>query len=100
MNFTKISRASLALVCALSFAPLSKLTNAQEAPPKYPNYPSETPAKIVPATSSFDYDKRDVMILMRDGVKLHTVIVMLKGTKNAPILLTRTPYGATGDGQP
>ena len=33
---------------------------------------------------------------MRDGVKLHTVIVMPKGAKNAPILLTRTPYGATG----
>jgi uncharacterized protein len=96
MNFTKISRAMLALVCALSFAPLSKLSNAQEAPPKYPAYPSEIPAKIVPVTSGFDYDKRDVMIPMRDGVKLHTVIVMLKGTKNAPLLLTRTPYGATG----
>lgn len=96
MNFTKISRAMLTLVCALSFAPLCRVCNAQEAQPKYPNYPSEIPAKIVPVTRSFDFDKRDVMIPMRDGVKLHTVIVMLKGTKNAPILLTRTPYGASG----
>ncbi len=96
MNFTKSSRALLALVCALSFAALSKLSNAQQAPPKYPDYPSEIPAKIVPVTSSFDYEKRDVMIPMRDGVKLHTVIVMRKATKNAPLLLTRTPYGATG----
>ena len=57
--------------------------------------PSETPATFTPVTSSFDHIKRDVMIPMRDGVKLHTVIVLPKGAKNAPILLTRTPYSAT-----
>jgi len=57
--------------------------------------PSETPANVAPVTDSFDYVKRDVMIPMRDGVKLHTVIVIPKGTKNAPILLTRTPYNAS-----
>ncbi len=44
---------------------------------------------------SFDYERRDVMIPMRDGVKLHTVIILPKGAKGAPILLTRTPYDAT-----
>jgi len=70
---------------------------AQTAPPspKYPEYPSETPAKFTPTTDSFDYVKRDVMIPMRDGVKLHTVIIVPKGAKGAPILLTRTPYNAT-----
>src|SRR5438067_937761 len=34
------------------------------------------------------------MIPMRDGVKLHTVILVPKGAKGAPILLTRTPYNA------
>jgi uncharacterized protein len=57
--------------------------------------PSETPAKFTPVTDSFDYIKRDVMIPMRDGVKLHTVIVIPKAAKNAPILLTRTPYNAS-----
>jgi hypothetical protein len=66
-----------------------------EAPAKYPDFPSETPAKLVPVTSSFDYEKREVMIPMRDGVKLHTVIVVPKDAENAPILLTRTPYSAT-----
>jgi len=56
--------------------------------------PSETPAAFQPVTDSFDYVKREVMIPMRDGVKLHTVIVLPKGAKNAPILLTRTPYSA------
>jgi uncharacterized protein len=32
---------------------------------------------------------------MRDGVRLHTVILIPKGAKNAPILLTRTPYSAS-----
>jgi putative CocE/NonD family hydrolase len=41
-----------------------------------------------------DYIKRVVMIPMRDGVKLYTVIVMKKGTLGGPILLSRTPYDA------
>src|SRR6266571_4331076 len=57
--------------------------------------PSETPAQFTPVTASFDYARREVMIPMRDGVKLHTVILVPKGAKNAPILLTRTPYNAT-----
>jgi len=57
--------------------------------------PSETPAKVEPTNYGFDYVRRDVMIPMRDGVKLHTVILVPKGAKRAPILLTRTPYNAT-----
>jgi putative CocE/NonD family hydrolase len=56
--------------------------------------PSETPAKLEPVTTGFDYARREVMIPMRDGVKLHTVILVPKGAKNAGILLTRTPYDA------
>src|ERR1035438_6874904 len=62
--------------------------------PQYSNYPSETPAKFEPVTSSFDYTRREVMIPMRDGVKLHTVVLVPKGAHGAPILLTRTPYNA------
>ena len=50
---------------------------------------------FTPVATGFDYVKRDVMIPMRDGVKLHTVILVPKGAKNAPMLLTRTPYNAT-----
>ncbi len=35
------------------------------------------------------------MIAMRDGVKLHTVILVPKDAKRAPILITRTPYNAS-----
>ncbi len=57
--------------------------------------PSEMPAKLTPTNEGFDHDRRDVMIPMRDGVKLHTVILVPKGSRRAPILLTRTPYNAT-----
>ena len=56
---------------------------------------SETPKTFVPVTKSFDYERRDVMIPMRDGVRLHTVILVPRDAHHAPILLTRTPYNAT-----
>ena len=52
-----------------------------------------TPDFKAPVQES-DFDKRVVMVPMRDGTKLYTVIVVAKGAKNAPILLTRTPYNA------
>ena len=56
--------------------------------------PSETPDTLRPATGGFDYVRREAMIPMRDGVKLHTVILVPRGAHGAPILLTRTPYSA------
>src|SRR5580704_12555914 len=82
----------------LSALVLSSLAFSQSTPAteKYPEFPSERPTKFEPVTSNLDYLRRDVMIPMRDGVKLHTVILVPKGAKNRPILLTRTPYDANG----
>jgi uncharacterized protein len=63
-------------------------------PAAKPSLPSEMPAKFVPVTKTFDYEKRVLMIPMRDGVKLHTVILVPRGAKGAGMLLTRTPYEA------
>jgi len=79
---------------ALLLAASTALPAADAPQAKYPNYPSETPAHFTPVTSGFDYERREVMIPMRDGVKLHTVILVPKGAKHAGILLTRTPYDA------
>ncbi len=57
--------------------------------------PGEIPSTFVPKVDSFDYVKREVMIPMRDGVKLQTLILIPRGAHRAPILLSRTPYGAT-----
>jgi putative CocE/NonD family hydrolase len=43
---------------------------------------------------SADFIRREVMVPMRDGTKLYTVVVMKKGTDKGPILLSRTPYDA------
>jgi uncharacterized protein len=86
-----------AMGCLLLFLAVSMLlgSSAAQTAASADSLPSETPAKLEPVTESFDYVKRDVMIPMRDGVKLHTVIVIPKGARNAPILLTRTPYSAS-----
>ena len=87
----------LAACCAL-FALLPAASNAlpaADAPQAtYPDYPSEIPAHFTPVTDSFDYERREAMIPMRDGVKLHTVILVPRGARHAGILLTRTPYDA------
>jgi putative CocE/NonD family hydrolase len=87
----------LAMLAGMFLLTLSSL--AQTPKPLYPNYPSETPENFIAPTESFDYVKRIVAIPMRDGVKLNTVIIVPKAVsgalvKNAPILLTRTPYSA------
>jgi uncharacterized protein len=64
------------------------------AAPTPSKYPSETPAKFTPSNEGWDYTRREVDIAMRDGVKLHTVIIVPNGAKRAPMLLTRTPYNA------
>ena len=78
-------------LCGVCWAGILAAQTAQ-----YPALPSEIPAKFAEATDSFDYSKREAMIPMRDGVKLHTVILLPKGAHGAPILLTRTPYDANG----
>jgi uncharacterized protein len=85
------------LSCAIGIAgiAMASLAAQQQTPPLTP----DIPPRFVAPTDAYDYVKRDVMIAMRDGVKLHTVIVVPKGARNAPILLTRTPYNASARAQ-
>ena len=55
---------------------------------------TEIPKDFSPVTAEFDHDRREVMIPMRDGVKLRAVVVIPKGATAAPIILSRTPYGS------
>jgi putative CocE/NonD family hydrolase len=66
---------------------------AQQAP-LYPALPSETPEEFKAPVDSFDFVRRTVMIPMRDGVKLNTVLLIPRKANHAPMLLTRTPYNA------
>jgi uncharacterized protein len=87
------ARSAFALLSLVSFG--AATLPAQTPLPPSSSYPSEMPASFTPVTDTFDYEKRDVMIPMRDGVRLHTVILVPRGAADAPILLTRTPYNAT-----
>jgi predicted acyl esterase len=70
-------------------------SSAAFADPIKPAQPdSDIPAKFVKPIAKNDYIKRVEMIPMRDGVKLYTVIIIPKGAKDAPIVMTRTPYDA------
>jgi putative CocE/NonD family hydrolase len=85
----------VALLAACIGMSHAQTTPPARTPPKYPDYPSEMPSELKPADTTFDHMRREVMIPMRDGVKLHTVILVPRGAKMpAPILLTRTPYSA------
>ncbi len=77
------------VIAVLGGLSLLGVAQAQTAPMK-----PDIPAQFAAPTAAYDYEKREVMIPMRDGVKLFTVIVLPKGAAHAPIILTRTPYNA------
>ena len=76
------------LLCGVALA--AAVTSMPAAAQAY----DERPAAVVPATTGWDYERRTAEIPMRDGVTLHTVILVPKGAKDAGIVLTRTPYNA------
>jgi putative CocE/NonD family hydrolase len=83
-SFRRFSAAAFTLAIA------SVMFGQAQTPPMTP----DIPAKFTPPRSGYDFVKREVMIPMRDGVKLYTVIAIPKGATHAPIVLTRTPYDA------
>jgi len=90
----RISSLVLSSLFLAASSALGQSPTPTPAPPKYPDYPSEIPATFTPSNDGFDHVRRTAEIPMRDGVKLHTVILVPKGAKGAPMLLTRTPYDA------
>ncbi len=56
---------------------------------------SDIPAVWREPDAHADFTKREAMIPMRDGVKLHTIILVPRGAANAPMILERTPYDAS-----
>jgi uncharacterized protein len=88
------------LAAGLTAALLAVLASAtgaqapQSGQTKTPPLTPDIPSAFVAPSDSYDYVKREVMVPMRDGVRLYTVIVVPKGAKSAPMLLTRTPYDA------
>ena len=85
-----MNRVSCTILCFLALGTVCALPGKAQTAPMTP----DIPAKFTPSQTDYDYIKRVVMIPMRDGVKLYTVIAIPKGATHAPIVLTRTPYDA------
>src|SRR5690625_1356788 len=79
-------RALAWLLCALSMLMAS--------PSLFAASPATQATGFKPVKLDSDYIRRRVEIPMRDGVKLHGVILIPKGIDKAGILLTMTPYNA------
>ena len=82
-----------ASVAGPATAPALKDADQANAPSTAPGS-GDIPAHLAGSIADADYVKRVEMIPMRDGVRLYTVIVIPKGARDAPMLLTRTPYNA------
>ena len=82
--------APLSLGASLVALALATPATAQKSAAQY----DERPAKLAPRDEGYGYTRRVVDIPMRDGTKLHTVIAIPKGAKDAGMLMTRTPYDA------
>src|SRR5262249_21262487 len=82
---------ALAATAASPANPADRATPSNVFPPG-----GDIPRKFVPLRTEFDYVRREVMIPMRDGVKLHTVLLIPNSVKHGPIVMERTPYGANG----
>lgn len=80
----------IALACAVAMAAVPAFGQPADT------LKSDLAPTYRPSTAETDYIRREVMIPMRDGVKLYALVVMKVGTARAPILLERTPYGADG----
>src|SRR3954447_20541358 len=85
--------AILLAAALLTLAPPLAASSQERAPAPAPG--GDIPAHFAQPTDAYDYQRREVMIPMRDGIRLHTIIIVPRGARGLPILLTRTPYNAS-----
>jgi len=86
---------SAVVVFALSVSPLLFAQTSAPSP-----MAADIPDHFTPPHTDYNYTVRNVMIPMRDGVNLFTVIASPKGAHDAPIVITRTPYNSAAHIRP
>jgi putative CocE/NonD family hydrolase len=89
-----LARALPVIVAAACAVPAAMSQSPAQVPPRVTPMTPDVIDKYEQTLAAADFIRREVMVPMRDGVKLYTVTVMKKGAANAPILLSRTPYNA------
>ncbi|HET7576642.1 MAG TPA: CocE/NonD family hydrolase [Sphingomicrobium sp.] len=104
MNFRNLIFAAAALGFAVTATAESRVEPAVQPGgdipshfrPAVPPIPKggDIPKSFKAPRTGFQYVRRELMIPMRDGVKLYTVLIVPKGAGPFPIMLDRTPYSA------
>jgi uncharacterized protein len=103
----RLTRFAYIAAAALFAAPLTAETHVEPAVqpggdiPKtfhgnVPAFPKggDIPQHFAAPRTDFQYIRREVMIPMRDGVKLYAVLIVPNQAGKFPIMLDRTPYSA------
>jgi len=93
---TAAAFAALAFLVPLSTWAAAAGQDASKVTPDMIQTGSDIPSGWKAPDAGANYVMREEMIPMRDGVKLHTVIMIPKGGQGLPVLLERTPYNASG----
>ncbi|TPG22562.1 CocE/NonD family hydrolase [Sphingomonas koreensis] len=93
MNRRLASIAAAAFVSSLAIG--ASAQQSSQVTPDMVQTGSDIPKDWQQPEDNFNYTRKEVMIPMRDGVKLHTVILIPKAAQGLPMLLERTPYDAT-----
>ena len=100
MNAFRLKHDFIRIAAALGACVLTTaMADAPSKPASEPFSRNDVPKEFKAPPAERDYTRRVEMIPMRDGVKLQTFIMVPKGARNAPILLTRTPYNAAARSQ-
>jgi hypothetical protein len=108
VKFTKFALVAAALALSSPLLAASRVEPAVQPGgdiprsfhPTVPPIPKggDIPQRFTPPRGGFEYVRREVMIPMRDGVKLYAVLILPKAPKGVdakfPIMLDRTPYSA------
>ena len=103
MRFKSLALIALVLATPLSAAPditpavqpggdIPEHFKPTQVPPIPPG--GDIPKSFNAPRAQFQYVRREVMIPMRDGVKLYTVLIIPKTAGKLPMMLDRTPYSA------
>ena len=58
---SRLCAVAASAIAAIALSAAGQTAPSQTAKPLYPDYPSETPARLQPVTGSFDYTRRVVI---------------------------------------
>src|SRR5438270_7148562 len=94
MDFKRVALAGLAALLAAATQLQPEVQPGSDIPPQSFPLPLAFPPVAAPDFAASTYERRAVFIPMRDGVRLHAVLVVPKAPGKHPIMLDRTPYSA------